>query len=95
MTLFLKRHKKIFCAAGSVLLVALLFLISGTPAFVSTAAARKKLPIYSVQRDDKRVSLTFDAAWGDVRVRQAPSGRIPGSANGRTIKSMCSPISVF
>lgn len=66
MTSFLKRHKRILYAAGSILLVALLFLISGTPAFVSTAAAKKKLPIYCVQRDDKCVSLTFDAAWGNI-----------------------------
>ena len=61
----LKRHRKLLCAAGSVLLIVLLFLISGTPAFVSTAAASKLLPIYSVERDDKCVSLTFDAAWGN------------------------------
>ena len=65
----LLRSKKLWYAVGSVFAVALIFLISGTPAFVSTAAATKKLPIYCVQRDDKRVSLTFDAAWGDIRVR--------------------------
>ena len=65
MTAFLMRHKRIFYAAGSVLLVALIFLISGTPAFISTAAAKRNLPIYCVQRDDKCVSLTFDAAWGN------------------------------
>ena len=65
MKQFLSRHRRIFYAAGSLLLIALIFLISGTPAFVSTAAATKKLPIYCVQRDDKCVSLTFDAAWGN------------------------------
>ena len=65
MSIFLKRHRRLMVAAGSALLIALIFLISGTPAFVSTAAASKKLPIYCVQRDDKRVSLTFDAAWGN------------------------------
>ena len=65
MKQFLKRHKRILYAAGSVLLIALIFLISGTPGIVSTAAATKKLPIYCVQRDDKCVSLTFDAAWGN------------------------------
>lgn len=61
----LLRKKKLWYALGSVLVVALIFLISGTPAFISTAAAAKKLPIYCVQRDDKCVSLTFDAAWGN------------------------------
>ena len=69
MNRFLHRHRRIFYAAGSVALIALIYLVSGTPGFVSTAAAAKKLPIYCVQRDDKCVSLTFDAAWGDVRVR--------------------------
>ena len=61
----LLQNRKIWYAVGSVLVIALIFLISGTPAFVTTAAATKKLPIYSVQRDDKCVSLTFDAAWGN------------------------------
>ena len=61
----LLKNTKLWYAACSVLAVALIFLISGTPAFVSTAAATKQLPIYCVQRDDKRVSLTFDAAWGN------------------------------
>lgn len=29
------------------------------------AAANRKLPIYSVERDDKCISLTIDAAWGN------------------------------
>ena len=61
----LLQNRKIWYAVGSVLVIALIFLISGTPAFVTTAAATKKLPIYCVQRDDKCVSLTFDAAWGN------------------------------
>ena len=54
---------------GSVLLavlVAALFLAAATPSFISAAAlSARRLPIYSVQRDDKCVSLTFDAAWGN------------------------------
>ena len=41
---------------------------------VGAAAAQRDLPIYNVKRDDKCVSLTFDAAWGDARVRRT-SGR--------------------
>ena len=48
------------------LAVAALFIAAATPSFFSaSAASAKKLPIYSVQRDDKCVSLTFDAAWGN------------------------------
>ena len=46
--------------------VALLFLAAASPTFITTAAMKdRKLPVYSVQRDDKCVSLTFDAAWGN------------------------------
>ena len=65
MKVFLMRHKRLFYAAGAVLLVVLILLVSGSPGIVSTSAATKKLPIYCVQRDDKCVSLTFDAAWGN------------------------------
>lgn len=47
-------------------LVAALFVAAATPSFLSSAAAAtKKLPVYCVRRDDKCVSLTFDAAWGN------------------------------
>ena len=57
--------RKILYPVSLVLAVVLIFLISGTPAMVKTAVATKKLPIYCVQRDDKCISLTFDAAWGN------------------------------
>lgn len=40
-------------------------LVSGLVAgqYVTSAAATKKLPIYSVQTDKKQVAITFDAAW--------------------------------
>ena len=57
--------KKLLYGIGFFVSIALIFLISWTPAFMSTAAATRKLPIYCVQRDDKCVSLTFDAAWGN------------------------------
>ena len=57
--------RNIFYPASFVLVVALIFLIAGTPAIVKTAVASRKLPIYCVQRDDKCISLTFDAAWGN------------------------------
>ena len=54
---------------GSVMLavaVALLFVAAATPSFISAAAMKdRKLPVYSVERDDTCVSLTFDAAWGN------------------------------
>ena len=52
-------------------LVAALFLAAAAPSFLSSAAlASKKLPVYSVKRDDRCVSLTFDAAWGNEDTQQ-------------------------
>lgn len=37
---------------------------------VCAAEAKKKLPIYCVERQDKKVALTFDAAWGNEDTQQ-------------------------
>ncbi len=58
--------KELLRAAGFTALIAALFFTAITPSFLSSASpAERKLPVYSVQRDDKCVSLTFDAAWGN------------------------------
>lgn len=36
-------------------------LIAGK--YVSSASTQRKLPIYSVQTDEKKIAITFDAAW--------------------------------
>ena len=66
----LKRHRKYLGPAALVLAVAAIFWVVNSPSIVGVSAASKELPIYCVKRDNKAVSLTFDAAWGDVRVRQ-------------------------
>ena len=37
---------------------------------MSTTAASRSLPIYSVQRNDKKASISFDAAWGNEDTQQ-------------------------
>lgn len=37
---------------------------------VTAAAAERDLPIYSVEREEKVCALTFDAAWGNDRMRK-------------------------
>lgn len=57
------------------LCLCLLLVIAGVKAFgdrtVSTSATieSKKLPIYCVKSDAPKVSISFDAAWGNVRLR--------------------------
>jgi len=58
------RRKKIV-AIITVLLVIAIFVAVNQPKIVGASATTRKLPIYSVQRDQKVVSLSFDAAWGN------------------------------
>ena len=60
----LRYNKGVLYSVALALTVALIFLAAAAPGAVTTSAATRKLPVYCVQRDDKCVSLTFDAAWG-------------------------------
>lgn len=61
----IKRHKKLAGGISLLLGVAAIFAIVCSPLAVRASATTRKLPVYCVQRDDKCVSLTFDAAWGN------------------------------
>ena len=52
----------VIAAASAVLLCG---AFAGGVAAVKTGAAKKELPIYSVERGDKKISISFDAAWGN------------------------------
>jgi len=62
---FFLQYRKILSAAGMLLIVAVIFWTVNSPAIVGAAATQRQLPVYSVQRDDKVVALSFDAAWGN------------------------------
>ena len=47
------------------LLAALMFAVVNVPAVISASGTARQLPIYCVQRDQKVVSISFDAAWGN------------------------------
>ncbi len=57
-------QKRVLAAVGIIALAAAILLTVQAPAFISAANTRQ-LPIYSVERDQKMVSLSFDAAWGN------------------------------
>lgn len=65
---FVKRNKK-NVAAGFMLLLLAGIAYAAPMAVVdvanNAAVSAKELPIYCVDRDDKVVALTFDAAWGN------------------------------
>ena len=60
--------------AGCLLVAALMFGVVYYPAAVSVSGTTRQLPIYCVQRDQKVVSISFDAAWGDARLRHIRNG---------------------
>ena len=64
-------RRRWWSAAACLCLAAAIFYVVNFPAAIGAAAATRQLPIYCVQRDQKLVSISFDAAWGDVRVRQS------------------------
>ena len=66
MKLFLctKKRAALF-AIGTALAVVLCVLLSATGAYaVYYGGTLRKLPIYSVETEEKRIAITFDCAWG-------------------------------
>lgn len=61
----LRRHRRFLGPLALTLAVVAIFWAVNSPAIVGASAAARQLPIYSVKRDNKAVSLTFDAAWGN------------------------------
>ena len=61
----IKKRKALVSALSLVLLVGIIFWAVNSPAVVGASASERQLPIYCVQREDKIVSLSFDAAWGN------------------------------
>ncbi len=51
--------------AFTAVMLALVFLVQATGAYaLFTGGTVRKLPIYSVEREDKAIAITFDCAWG-------------------------------
>ena len=63
-----KRGKRLTVAAAAAVGLALC-LLCAIPRAAMAAATQRDLPIYCVQKDSKVCSLTFDAAWGNIKVR--------------------------
>jgi len=59
-----------YMVGGAALVLAAIFYVVNYPASVSAAATTRQLPIYSVERSQKVCAISFDAAWGDAKVRQ-------------------------
>ncbi len=62
--------KRWWTAGCCALLGAAILGLVNYPAAVNTAATPRQLPIYCVQRDQKMLSISFDAAWGNEDTQQ-------------------------
>ena len=68
------RGKVLLLRRGTLLLIltalvaAGIFMAVGGPSFVSASAAKRQLPIYSVEREEKVCAISFDAAWGTATI---------------------------
>ena len=74
---FKAEFKKIFilnraraAIIAALIMVVSIFAVISNPAVVGASATTRQLPIYCVKRDNKAVSLTFDAAWGNEDTQQ-------------------------
>lgn len=56
--------------AACLVLAALMFWVVNFPAAIGAVSTARQLPIYCVQRDQKLVSISFDAAWGNEDTQQ-------------------------
>ena len=61
----ISKHKQILSALILLFAVFLIFWTVNSPVLVGVSASGRQLPIYSVQRQDKVVAISFDAAWGN------------------------------
>lgn len=66
---FLQHNRKNLVAAAFLFLLAGI-AYAGPKVAVASATVPKEIPIYCVEREDKVVALTFDAAWGNEDTQQ-------------------------
>ena len=72
---FLVLRRRTLTIGAALLAAAAIFTAVNAPAAVRASVATRQLPIYCVERDQKVCSISFDAAWGDGRMRQSLCAR--------------------
>ncbi len=58
-------HKNVLTILACCIAAFLMFYVVNNPTIVGASATTRQLPIYSVNREYKVCSLSFDAAWGN------------------------------
>ena len=67
--IFLLRRGMVL-ALCTLALAAGIFYVTLYPTSRAAAASQRQLPIYSVECKNRLCAISFDAAWGDAKVRQ-------------------------
>ena len=62
-------HRRLLAVLCTLAVAAGIFYVTLYPASQAAAASTRQLP-YSVERKEKLCSISFDAAWGDGKMRQ-------------------------
>ena len=62
---FVRKNQKLLSVLGTALAAALILWTVNNPAIVGASATERQLPIYCVQREDRKIAISFDAAWGN------------------------------
>ena len=62
---FLRKFKRPLSFLGTALAAALILWTVNSPVVIGASAAERQLPIYCVERSDKKIAISFDAAWGN------------------------------
>lgn len=67
MRVFILTRKRLAIIGTALAIVCCLgiFRIAGSDTAVSASTTERNIPIYCVQTEEKKVSISFDAAWGD------------------------------
>ena len=64
------RKKSLLSTFRFLTAIFLMFYVTCSPRIVGASATQRVLPIYSVERDNKVIALSFDAAWGNEDTQQ-------------------------
>jgi len=66
----IQRKKSLLSTLSFLAAIFLMFYVTNSPRIVGASATQRVLPIYSVERDNKAIALSFDAAWGNEDTQQ-------------------------
>ena len=66
----MRRKKSLLSTLSFLAGIFLMFYVTCSPRIVGASANQRVLPIYSVERDNKAIALSFDAAWGNEDTQQ-------------------------